>query len=299
MDLSLPIFDMHLLEDRPVYLSDKNNNIRMGATINSDLKEKMLPFIKSNFGEISEREMARRLGIGKTSVNRWRTELGLSIKKNTVNDDFFKTWTPEMAYILGYIFADGNINWKPEKSYRTLTITASEKDKSHLEEVRELLESTKELLYSERTKSYRLIVNSKIICKDLMKLGMIPRKSLSIKFPEIPEKFLKHFIRGVIDGDGNVRYVNREKSPYFEITISSGSEDFLKVMSEKISSFDVEGRVRKVKGNVFILQYSCKRGLNLAKWIYDDGNLCLDRKFRQYKKALIAKGGGQPWRKYS
>ena len=26
-----------------------------------------------------------------------------------INKDFFKKWSPEMAYILGFLFADGNI----------------------------------------------------------------------------------------------------------------------------------------------------------------------------------------------
>lgn len=263
----------------------------MGAIIQPSDKKKMLPFIKSNFGKLSEREMARRLGIGKTTVNRWCKELGLFVRKDTVNENFFKMWTSSMAYILGYIFTDGNINWEPEKSYRSLTITASGKDMHHLERIRKIMKSTKELLYSKNTKSYRLIVNSKTICMDLMKFGLTPKKSLSVKFPKIPEKFLSHFIRGIIDGDGNVRYVKRKRSPYFEITISSGSESFLKGMATKLSSIGIDGRVRKQ--NVFILQYSCRRGLNLAKWIYKDKNLCLDRKFQQYEIALRAKGGGQ------
>lgn len=280
-------------EGHPVYLSDKNIYTDMGAIINPDDKNKMLPFIESNFEKISEREMARRLGIGKTSVNRWREELGLVIKKDTVNEDFFKAWTSEMAYILGYIFADGNINWKPEKSYRALTITASEKDKGHLEKVRSKLESTKELLYSKNTKSYRLIVNSKTICMDLMRLGLIPRKSLTIKFPKIPEKFLRHFIRGIVDGDGSVRYVERKRSPYFEIQVSSGSPKFLKKMVEIIKkNVGVGAKMRKIGKNTFLIRYSCSRGKKLADWIYRDADLFLDRKFQQYKMALRAKGGG-------
>jgi hypothetical protein len=264
----------------------------MGAIIDPSKKKEVMSFIKSNFGKISEREMAKRLGIGKTTVNRWRNEIGLEIRKHTLNENFFKKWDHEMSYILGYIFADGNINWKPEKSYRALTITASEKDKEHLEKIRLTLESTKPLLYSESTKSYRLIVNSKTVCMDLFRFGLTPKKSLTIKFPEVPKKFLKDFIRGIIDGDGNVRYVSRKRSPYFEITISSGSETFLKGVAEAISSIGIDAKVRKSNTNVFILQYSCKRGMKLASWVYENNNLCLDRKFEQYKMAVVAKGGG-------
>lgn len=273
-------------EGHPSYLSDLNTNIPMGLPISSEKKEKILPYIRLNFGKISEREMARRLNIGKTTVNSWKKEIGLITQKNTVDESFFKSWSDEMVYILGFIYADGNINWNIEKSYRALTITAAAKDKKHLENIRHRMKSTKPLLYSSKTNSYRLIVNNKAICQDLMEIGLTPRKLLTVKFPEIPSKHLKDFIRGVIDGDGNIRYVNRKKSPYFEITISSGSEEFLSSLAEKVKTIGIEAKVRKHSGNTFILQYSCKRGLALARWIYTNKNLCLKRKLKQYEIAL-------------
>ena len=255
-------------------------------------KIRCLRYIKEKFGKISQREMARRLGIGKTTVNRWSKELGLEVKKNSVNEDFFKKWTHDMSYILGYIFTDGNIAWNPKKSYRSLTITAAERDKDHLERIRLSLHSTKELLYSSLTKSYRLVVANRNICLDLMKFGVFPNKSLSVKFPDVPKKFLNDFIRGIIDGDGNVRYVNRKRSPYFEITISSGSKKFCDALAEKISSvLGIDARVRRIKNNLFVIQYSCQKGLNLAEWIYKDANIFLDRKFQQYDVAIKSKGG--------
>ena len=95
--------------------------------------------------------MARKLNIGKTTINRWCREIGLVPIKHSLNHNYFKAWSNEMAYILGFIFADGNMSWNPEKSYRSVTITAAEKDKQHLEKIRKRLKSTKPLLYSEKT----------------------------------------------------------------------------------------------------------------------------------------------------
>lgn len=275
-------------EVHPAYLSDNSIEQEMGAIIREDDKKRMLPFLKSNFGKLSEREMARRLNVGKTTSNRWCREMGLVIEKNTVNEHFFREWNSNMAYILGFAYADGNINWKPEKSYRCFTITSSEKDKNHLENIRSQIKSTKNLLYAEKTKSYRLIVNSTTLCEDLMKIGLTPKKSLTVKFPKIPQRFLKDFIRGVIDGDGTVRYVQREKSPYFEVLIFSGSREFLEVMKGKISSVGIDTKLNKVKDNVFTLRYTCKRGMKLAEWIYGSDGLRLERKFQHYKTALRA-----------
>jgi transposase-like protein len=48
-----------------------DSDLNMGKTISLDRKKEFLPFIKGNFGRISQREIARKLGIGKNAVNRW------------------------------------------------------------------------------------------------------------------------------------------------------------------------------------------------------------------------------------
>ena len=199
----------------------------MGTTISSERKEELLLFIKSNFGKISQREIARALGIGKTSINRWSRELGFKFHKHSVNESFFDELNESSTYLLGYIYADGNIAWNTERGYQSLTITTSAKDKDHLEKMRQLFSSTKPLLFSLKTNSYRLIVNNAKIVQRLMALGVTPKKSLTVKFPSfISDNQLPHFLRGVVDGDGNVRYVDRKRSPYFEITIASGSKEY-------------------------------------------------------------------------
>ena len=280
-------------EVHPTHLSDKNINISMGATIVPEKKQLMIPFIESNLGRISQREIAKRVGIGHTTINRWSAELGYRHVRHTVNEDYFNIWNDESAYILGYMFADGNVSWNPKKGYQAITITASDKDREHLERIRNVISSTKPLLYSEKTNSNRLIVNSKKMCQKLMTLGIIPRKSLIVKFPKIPKKYLRHFIRGVIDGDGTVRYVDRKRSPYFEINVSSGSPEFLKKMVKEIkNNIGIDSKIRNICGNTHLIQYTCKRGKKLADWIYKDANLCLPRKYQQYKIFLEAKGGG-------
>jgi hypothetical protein len=256
-------------------------------------KDQCVSYIRENFNTLSQREMARRLDIGKTTVNSWSSEIGLKFKKHTVNENFFKDWSEEMAYILGLIFTDGNIAWDEEKSRRSLTITASEKDKENLERIRNLMNSTKPLLYSKKTKSYRLIVVNKKICLDLMNMGVIPRKSLTLEFPKIPKKVLRHFIRGAIDGDGTVYYLQRKRSPYFKISFCSGSEKFIKSLVNKIElSTGIKTNIRNREGKLFLTDYTCKRGIKLANWIYKDSNIHLERKHKHFQIAL--KNGGVP-----
>lgn len=261
----------------------------MNAHIAPDLKKDYLDLINTNLGIMSQREIARRLGIGKTTVNRWAKEnLGFEFKKHTVDESFFDKFEEKSAYLFGFICADGNIAWNPKKGYQTLTITSSEKDWKHIEKMRKLLKSTKPLLYSPKTRSYRLIVNNKYLIKKLMKLGVKPRKTLTIEFPKkIEEKYLKHFVRGIIDGDGNVRYVDRKRSPYFEITIASGSTNFCIGLVKAIERMiKVKANIRKAGKNTYVIQYSCSRGEKLAEFIYDNATIFLERKYVEYKKRL-------------
>lgn len=286
--LALPL-DTGQMGGQSLYItSDRQSG--MAGPITLIEKTKSLQVIKSNFGKISQRQIARNLHLGKTTVNRWSREIGLLFKKHTVNETFFDEFNEASAYLLGLIYTDGNIAWNPKKGYQALTITASEKDKAHLENIRVLLSSTKPLLYAPKTKSYRLIANSKILCRKLMNLGVIPKKSLIVGFPDIPATYLSHFIRGIVDGDGNVRYVARERSPYFEITIASGSIDFCKGFVKAIKqNIGIDANIRKVAKNVYVIQYSCSRGERLAEYIYRDTTTFLNRKNLEYKKLLEAR----------
>lgn len=55
----------------------------------------------------------------------------------------------------------------------------------------------------------------------------------------------------------------------------------------------IKASVRKVKDKLFTVQYSCQRGMKLARWLYSNGGLKMNRKYAQYTKAVMAKGGGQ------
>lgn len=244
-------------------------------------------FIKANFYKISQREIARILNIGKTTVNKWARSMDLVFVKDTVNEDYFHIWSRDMAYILGFICADGSVAWNPPKGYYSLTITAAEKDRLHLEKIRQIIDSTKPLLYSQTTRSYRLVVNSRRLSGRLIALGVVPRKSLILKFPKVPIIYVKDFIRGYMDGDGSVIFFKRKRSPYFEIRISSGSSKFLEILEAKVNrKLQIRSRLVKLKGNCYILRYSCTRGLKLANWLYQNAQLFLVRKYNKYQEAI-------------
>jgi len=64
----------------------------------------------------------------------------------------------------------------------------------------------KERVYA-KTKAgalYVVYINNEKLYDNLVNLGLTPNKSLTMQFPNVPDEFVRHFIRGCWDGDGSV-----------------------------------------------------------------------------------------------
>jgi len=152
-----------------------------------------------------------------------------------INHNFFKTWTPEASYVLGYIAADGCIYKKTGRPDLVLDITS--KDKSILEQIKIVLQSqhTIGLKYSGGgSRTYRLQITNHEICSDLLRLGLSQKKSLTLKPVEIPAAYFPDFTRGLFDGDGSVYIYIVNGSPQLKASFVSGSEPFLAAFMTKL-----------------------------------------------------------------
>ncbi|AOV07751.1 LAGLIDADG family homing endonuclease [Sporosarcina ureilytica] len=136
-------------------------------------------------------------------------------RKNQVNEDYFKTWSHEMAWVLGLFVTDGQMHKK------THTIYFAQKEERILRLIANYMQADYILAPSAPTRSTpMLIINSKVIKKDLEELGITPNKSLTLAFPAVPKEYLASFIRGVIDGDGWVQNTG------YVMNITSASQSF-------------------------------------------------------------------------
>lgn len=110
--------------------------------------------------------------------------------------------------------------------------------------------------------------------------GMRPSNSLSCLFPEVPNEFLSHFVRGAWDGDG---YISIRKTGWLSIGIDMGSEKFILGLKSVLD--DVVGNVyytvrhrkrRKYDGRtwgnfapIHSLRIHGDRALTVCRWMYD------------------------------
>lgn len=220
----------------------------------------------------------------------------------TKNEKFFKKWSPEMAYVLGFFTADGNmIKNKRGAHFIEFQIT----DRDLLYKIREVLGSNHKIAIRKRgdnwKDSYRLQIGSKEIFNDLLRLGLTPNKSKTIRLPEIPKKHFANFVRGYFDGDGNVvsgyfRKCDRKNKSYIlSARFTSGSEAILRNLRDNLSKLLGTTGSMFCKDRTWRLNYSINDSKKLFKFMYNNDNvenlIFLERKYKIYKQAGVVQPG--------
>ena len=176
------------------------------------LQEKRLisavKFYKEN--SITITACAEKFSCDRHALSRWLKKSGLKINphgKQLLNSDKFSCIdTEEKAYWLGFLYADGNVR------ENKISLELAVKDKEHLEKFNQFMEKEKDILTSGHR--VRCLFMDKKVYQDLVNLGVVPNKSLILKFPnynQVPKNLIRHFIRGYVDGDGSLSYTTTGK----------------------------------------------------------------------------------------
>lgn len=134
-------------------------------------------------------------------------------RKWEARDSAFRQLTPEGAYWLGFIEADGNLS----RSERLLTLRLSDRDRTHLLRFASWLELPPEAVSTRVTRSgfteCLLSVTSGEIGSDLRRYGIVPGKSKEWSGGfAVPEELLPDFIRGWFDGDGMAAWKEKPRT---------------------------------------------------------------------------------------
>jgi intein-encoded DNA endonuclease-like protein len=212
-----------------------------------------------------------RLVLSKNNIE--KRPFGHWKRQYQLNEDYFKIWSNNMAYILGFFVADGLV----DKDNQLISI--AQKEKKILEKIKIELGSDQPLRQNNNTGVYMLNLSSKIMKNDIINLhGIMPNKSLDVKFPYVPEEYLSHFIRGYFDGDG---YVNYEKHV---VSFVGGSIIFMKSLIDALQEIGFEPYLKTINNHFRVLitgRYSVKR---FADWIYQDKGLYLERKHQIFQR---------------
>jgi intein-encoded DNA endonuclease-like protein len=190
-----------------------------------------------------------------------------------------------MAYILGFMYADGNIIKNKRGAYFFAVYSS---DRLLLEQMLHSLKSEHKL--SEKNingrKSYSFQIGSKDMCHDLMCLGLMPNKSKRMVLPKIPEMYVNDFIRGYFDGDGNVwsGIIHKDRkntTKAIAVAFTSVSINFLKSLHNELKRLGIMGGAISVSRdcNYGRLTLSIRDTLKIHKIMYNSpSKLYLHRK---------------------
>lgn len=237
-------------------------------------------------------KIGKELGISRVTVRKYAKKIGIiravgSIKKNTLDLSYFLSIdSPEKAYVLGFIYADGCNTGK------ALQIGIKDTDKEVLEFIKKQLNSSDKLRFIPKHKptwsdKYELKVSSMTLSKQLTTLGCPVAKSLILSFPTwIPDPFMKDFIRGYFDGDGSLWY-NYTNGTGWHCGFTCGNLTFLETLRDIIiKNTGATGKIYDLK-NGYALHFSKREDIKaFTEYMYQDSCFSMSRKKKMYNQFI-------------
>lgn len=194
---------------------------------------------------------------------------GLKVKSETNRArkgslDFLDILTPESSYWWGFIMSDGHIN------HNDLIISIHPMDVNHLGVLAKHLKTT--VHHSSKKNLVTVRVGDKKFCTkwlDILNIGQIPKTYSGIDFKVFKEYFTQ-FIIGFIDGDGHIRFDNKNKMCTVEIhkSWSTMLEEFSTHLKE---NHNIDSHVKRTKNDKYVrLTIQNKRNMILLKSLVDN-----------------------------
>lgn len=198
-------------------------------------------------------------------------------------------WTRDLAYAVGLITADGNLS----KDGRHLSLVS--KDKDQIKTFAKILNLKNRICrkgssYSSEKKYFHVQFGNVKFYRDLVKIGLMSRKSKRLGTLKIPKYCFPDFLRGYFDGDGFTHsyWDPRWRSSFMlYLGFSSGSKAYLNWLKDKIQNFYQVYGVIKPGRRVYVLLFAKKSSLSLLKKMYYHPDVpCLRRKMVKIQKSL-------------
>lgn len=216
---------------------------------------------------------------------------GKNVGFSAINEDFFKNQSPEMAYVLGFIYADGNLGNQLDQ------FSISQKEPEILYKIKDLMSSEHKVVRQKNQELYTLTIGNKTMINDLISLGLTPNKSLDVRFPVLDTSLYGHFIRGYFDGDGSICFLSKG----WRISFVSGSNAFLKGLREALSNHigtSIQTIHSSSSSRAYQLYYFRNSDLiKIFNFFYDDPSLkkmlFLHRKYEMFLRCFDQKGEQQ------
>ena len=195
--------------------------------------------------------------------------------------NFIPAWDGNLAYAIGLFVSDGHLSIDG----RHLDFTS--KDLELIDNFKTALSLGTKISKKTRDKS----TDKKYYCvrfgyiqlyNFFLSLGIPQQKSKNIEKVEVPDRLFFDFVRGLLDGDGNICMNNHPESTHKQVKVrfASANKKFLEWLKVKLNYLEIDGGSISRGSNVWSLTFGKLSGKALINKMYsDDNSLRLTRKY--------------------
>lgn len=210
-----------------------------------------------------------------------------------IDIDIFRNITkPEVAYLLGLIWADGCIYYKKNKYRYDINIVNKIEDALVFNKIAQTIGEWNFYL-TQKGKMGAIVAHNKDICEFLIENDYLSKSSLSANkiLSRIPEHLKHYWFRGLLDGDGCI-YVKYNPTS-LRLEISSSFEQDWSYMVDLCTKLNIEYKIlkRTAKNTKYKFSTFLIRKLNcimsFCDYVYrgfDNDKIGLQRKFLKAKE---------------
>lgn len=216
-------------------------------------------------------QIAKELECSRDKVLWWCNKLLVRKNQETYeyNNRAFLCPTPIDSYVAGLLSSDGCVKTSPNG--RNVTISFTSVDKYLAETVQKVFGTKRPIYeriirngYSSKTHSYDIECQNYFIIENLKHWNIKPRKSTKEERPDIileDENAIKHWIVGMIDGDGSV-FVTKSGAL---VIIALGSKEVIDFIYQ---SCPFEATIRPHKNTaLFDIRWHGYCAADMAEWL--------------------------------
>jgi transposase len=243
--------------------------------VNEDQQKRIVELYKS--GE-SPAQIARQLQVSAPTIYQWLHRFGVILRESPgskIRHDAFDEITPDAAYWIGFLFADGSVG--RNRQSRLISVRLSERDREHLVKLRSFLNSAHAISVAPagnyggyRSKpSVHLTLISERLAHQLLSLGRYegPISDLLIQS--------RDFWRGVVDGDGSLGVLATGHA-YFGLV---GSRRLLDAFMKFLKRNELSARMT-IRADKTIFQIATAGNIaeDIVVFLYGNATVALDRK---------------------
>ena len=236
-------------------------------------------------------EIGKIYGVNKSTISQNMKRMGFKMRqvgsdranaKYSVDDRFFDCIdTQEKAYILGFFLADGHIS-----KQGSLMFTIHKNDIDILKKINHELQSTYQIKIIKNNYA-DLVITSSLLVDSLKEIGFNHRKSYNFDFQKVlsnvPSYLYNHFIRGMFDGDGSIKYYKYDYMKKHQFHF--GYTGLFDVVNFVCTYFNLHTKIVRETDLAYTCVSSCISDiLRIKDILYYDAVIFMDRKFRTFNE---------------